>query len=73
MLMEKKIALFPAVLPFSANPKLKAEIGDPWATLAAIQPVRRALAPAYSYEEGRAGLGSHLFGYARAIARAAAF
>ncbi|MDE3117101.1 MAG: S46 family peptidase, partial [Pseudomonadota bacterium] len=46
-------------------------IGDPWAEIAKIQPVRRELMTAYAFEEARAGLGSHLFEYARAIVRAA--
>lgn len=55
----------------AANAKLKKEIGDPWAEIAKLQPVRRELMTAYAFEEARAGFGSHLFGYARAIVRAA--
>ena len=55
----------------AANPALAAEVGDPWADLAAIQPVQRRLYPAYSMLEARAGGGSTLFGYAWTLVRAA--
>jgi len=55
-----------------ADPKLKAEIGDPWSEIAQAQVVRAELNTAYSFLEGRAGSGSQLFGYARRLVRAAA-
>ncbi len=51
--------------------KLKAEIGDPWADIARVQADRKALYQAYVMEEARAGMLSDLFGYARALVRAA--
>jgi Peptidase S46 len=54
-----------------ADPKLKAEIGDPWAEIEKIQAERAALYKRFTMTEGRAGFGSSLFGYARAILRAA--
>ena len=55
-----------------ADPRLKAEIGDPWAEVAQAQVARAELNTAYSFLEGRAGSGSQLFGYARRLVRAAA-
>jgi hypothetical protein len=55
-----------------ADPRLKAEIGDPWAEIAQAQVARAELNNAYSFLEGRAGSGSQLFRYARALVRAAA-
>ena len=55
----------------AANPALAAEVGDPWADLAAVQPAQRALYPAYAMLEARAGGGSVLFGHAWALVRAA--
>ncbi|OHB36626.1 MAG: peptidase [Phenylobacterium sp. RIFCSPHIGHO2_01_FULL_70_10] len=55
----------------AADPKLKAEIGDPWAEVAAAQ---RAYAENYlRYRQIEAGAGSYsdLFDYARALVRAA--
>lgn len=54
-----------------SDPKLKAEIGDPWAEIDQIQADREALYKRYIMTDGRAGFGSSLFGYARAIVRAA--
>ena len=51
--------------------KLSAEIGDPWTDTAKVQADRRALYQPYTYMESRAGLFSSLFGYGRAIVRAA--
>tara|TARA_R110002167_G_scaffold23011_5_gene81869 strand:- start:35 stop:2086 length:2052 start_codon:yes stop_codon:yes gene_type:complete len=45
--------------------------GDPWADLAAVQPVQRQLYPAYSLLEARSGGGSTLYGYAETLVRAA--
>ncbi|GAD60694.1 hypothetical protein MBEBAB_2944 [Brevundimonas abyssalis TAR-001] len=55
----------------AADPALAAEAGDPWSTLAEIQPVQARLYPAYSLLEGRAGGGSRLFGFAQTLVRAA--
>lgn len=55
----------------AADPKLAREIGDPWADIAKVQADVRALAMPYDLEESHAGLGSRLFGYARALVRAA--
>ncbi|HEY4265293.1 MAG TPA: S46 family peptidase [Micropepsaceae bacterium] len=54
-----------------ADPKLKAEIGDPWAEIAKAQAERVPLAKPYYFIETRAGGGSTLFGYARILVRAA--
>jgi hypothetical protein len=54
-----------------ANRELAAAIGDPWSEIAAVQADRKALGRAYNFQEARAGLGSDLFGYARALVRAA--
>jgi hypothetical protein len=54
-----------------ADPKLKAEIGDPWTEIAHAQIERVALAKRYNFLEGRAGYGSTLFRYARTLVRAA--
>ena len=51
--------------------KLAAEIGDPWTDTAKVQADRRALYLPYTFEEARTGYGSDLFGYARALVRAA--
>jgi hypothetical protein len=54
-----------------ADPKLAAEIGDPWTDTAKAQIDRKALNLPYGFMEARAGFGSTLFGYARALVRAA--
>jgi hypothetical protein len=54
-----------------ADAKLSAEIGDPWTDTARVQADRKALYQSYTYMEARAGIFSDLFGYARAIVRAA--
>jgi hypothetical protein len=53
-----------------ADPKLKAEIGDPWSEIAQAQAARAELNTAYSFLEG--GAGSQLYRYARTLVRAAA-
>ena len=53
-----------------ADPKLKAEIGDPWSEIAQAQVARAELTTAYSFLEG--GAGSQLYRYARTLVRAAA-
>jgi hypothetical protein len=52
------------------NKALAKEIGDPWAETARAQIARKALYRPYTFEEARAGFGSDLFSYARAIVRA---
>jgi hypothetical protein len=53
------------------NPKLAKEIGDPWADTARAQARLKALYRPYAFLEARAGIQSDLFGYARALVRAA--
>ncbi len=53
------------------DPKLAADIGDPWTETAKVQADRRALYQPYAYMESRAGIFSDLFGYGRSLVRAA--
>ncbi len=60
------------------NEALSAEVGDPWAVLADVQPLARELYPAMALLEGGTGMGttsvaggSPLFQWARAIVRGA--
>ncbi|MBW3558450.1 MAG: S46 family peptidase [Proteobacteria bacterium] len=55
----------------ASNPALKAELGDPWADIAAVQGDYAQVYPAYHFLELRAGGGSSLYGWARAIVRGA--
>lgn len=55
----------------AADPALAAQIGDPWAELAAVQADYAELYPAWFFLEGRAGGGSRLFGWAWSLVRAA--
>ena len=55
----------------AADPKLRAEIGDPGADLAALQPEMRRLYPGYYMLETRAGGGSQLFTWAKDLVRGA--
>ncbi len=55
----------------AADPKLSADIGDPWGDIAKVQADRRALYQAYTQMESRAAPFSSLFGYARSIVRGA--
>ncbi len=55
----------------AANRTLARQVGDPWADLAAVQPVQRELYPSYAMLEARAGGGSALFGYAVMLVRGA--
>jgi hypothetical protein len=55
----------------NADPKLKSDIGDPWAEIAKAQTERVALAKPYYFLEARAGYGSTLYRYARTLVRAA--
>jgi hypothetical protein len=54
-----------------ADARLRAELGDPWADIAAVQDDYRQLYPAYHFLELRAGGGADLYGWARAIVRGA--
>jgi hypothetical protein len=54
-----------------ADPALKAEVGDPWAEITAAETYYAGVYAAYALIEGRPP-GSDLFGYARALVRAAA-
>jgi hypothetical protein len=56
----------------SRNRELAAEIGDPWARIAAAQEAQAAILEPYTYLEEGAGFNSRLFRYARAIVRGAA-
>ncbi len=56
----------------AADPRLKAEIGDPWSEIAKAQEARAALYDRYTLLEARAGFYSDLYGYARTLVRAAA-
>lgn len=58
--------------------QLSADVGDPWAVLADVQPIARELYPAMALLEGGTGMGttsvaggSSLFSWARAIVRGA--
>lgn len=53
------------------EPKLAADTGDPWTDIATAQAQQKALYFSYSLMESRAGIGSDLFRYARALVRAA--
>ena len=55
----------------AADARLAAEIGDPWAEIAAAQTARSELYLPYTMLEGRAGMGSYLYAYARRLVRAA--
>ncbi len=54
-----------------SDPKLRESIGDPWSEIAKAQETRVALYKPYYMVEARAGYGSRLFGYARALVRSA--
>ena len=54
------------------DPKLAAQIGDPWADIAKAQTHIHRLYYRYGFMESRAGIGSDLFHYARVLVRAAA-
>jgi hypothetical protein len=54
-----------------ADPKLKAEIDDPWADIVKVENDLMALYLPYSFLEGRAGGGSKLYRYARTLVRGA--
>ncbi|MBS0365772.1 MAG: S46 family peptidase [Proteobacteria bacterium] len=56
----------------AADPALAASIGDPWAEIARAQEKEHQLYLPYTFLEQGAGFNSRLFGYARALVRAAA-
>jgi hypothetical protein len=56
----------------AADPKLLAEIGDPWSEAASAQKARAAEEPAWRLLESEAGGGSQLFAWARLLVRGAA-
>jgi hypothetical protein len=72
LMAEKRKADAELKTKVDADPKLKAEIGDPWVEIAQAQTERVALFKRYNFLEGRAGYGSTLFGYARTLVRGAA-
>ena len=53
------------------DPKLAADIGNPWSDIARAQVQARRLYQRNGWLEARAGLASELFGYARTLVRAA--
>lgn len=53
------------------DPKLAAEIGDPWSEIARAQPRLKALFYRQAFLEHSAGIASDLFSYARALVRGA--
>jgi len=53
------------------DPKQAADVGDPWTDIAKAQARQKALYFSYSMMESRAGIGSDLFRFARALVRAA--
>ena len=55
----------------AADPKLMADIGDPWGEIATAQTSYRALYDQYTMQETRGGFRSELFSYARSLVRAA--
>jgi hypothetical protein len=55
----------------AADAALTARVGNPWADLAAVQPLQRELYPAYAMLETQAGGGSQLFSWARTLVRGA--
>jgi hypothetical protein len=55
----------------AADPALAAEVGDAWDEIARAEDAYRSFFLAHQYVESRAGGGSELFAYARALVRAA--
>ncbi len=55
-----------------ADPRLTADLGDPWADIDAVRKVYRAQYPLWRKLESGAGGGSRLFRYARTLVRGAA-
>jgi len=56
----------------AADPQLAASTGDPWSDIERAETINRQIALPYTYLERGAGFNSTLFGYARALVRAAA-
>jgi hypothetical protein len=56
----------------ASNPKLRAEIGDPWSRIEAASAPQAAIFLRHTYLEDGAGFNSRLFRYAREIVCAAA-
>ncbi len=55
----------------TADPQLTAGTGDPWADIARAVATERQIAENYTFLENGAGFSGRLFGYARALVRAA--
>ena len=71
-LMERKRADEAALKKFVAsNPKLKAEIGDPWTAIAKAQARIREIGPEYEAMEGARTFNTRYFGIARTLLRGA--
>ncbi|OYU46358.1 MAG: serine protease [Burkholderiales bacterium PBB4] len=71
-LMERKRAEEAALKKFVAgNPKLKAEIGDPWAAIAKAQLRMRDIGPEYEAMEGGRTFSTRYFSIARTLLRGA--
>jgi hypothetical protein len=56
----------------AADPKLSAELGNPWADIEKAQAVERSLSLPFTFLESGAGFNSRLFRYARTLVRGAA-
>ncbi len=71
-LMERKRADEASLKKFVAsNPKLRAEIGDPWAAIAKAQAHIREVGPEYEAMEGARTFNTRYFSIARALVRGA--
>jgi V8-like Glu-specific endopeptidase len=71
-LMERKRADEESLKKFVAsNPKLKAEIGDPWTAISKAQERIREIGPEYEAMEGARTFNTRYFGIARALLRGA--
>jgi len=55
-----------------ADPKLKAVVGDPWSEIAQAESAHAVISAAYELLESDPAKGSDLYGWARALVRAAA-
>ncbi len=56
----------------AADPKLAASTGNPWGDIERAETVDRQISAPYTFLEASVGFSSRLFGYARALVRAAA-
>lgn len=71
-LMERKRADEASLKKFVAsNPKLKAEIGDPWTAIAKAQERIRDIGPEFEQMEGARAFNTRYFNYARTLLRGA--